>query len=185
MSKSKFVLCSLTVVSLVLAGGPAVLAEHHEQALIEEALSAAPPELAADASVMSWEMKIIKEGTNGWICMPTPPHLKGGTAPMCNDAAWMEWAGAYLEKDETYAGGKFGVSYMLAGDEGASNIDPFAEGPTETNEWIVEGPHLMVIVPDKAALADMSTDPKNGGPYVMWAGTPFAHIMVPVNTEPK
>jgi len=26
-----------------------------------------------------------------------------------------------------------------------------------------------------------STDPKNGGPWVMWKGTPYAHLMVPVS----
>jgi hypothetical protein len=69
---------------------------------------------------------------------------------------------------------------MLAGDEGASNIDPFAEGPTDDNQWIKEGPHLMLIVPDAAALETIPTDPKVGGPYVMWKGTPYAHVMVPV-----
>jgi hypothetical protein len=24
------------------------------------------------------------------------------------------------------------------------------------------------------------TDPKSGGPWVMWKGTPYAHLMVPV-----
>lgn len=71
------------------------------------------------------------------------------------------------------------TAYMLAGDGGASNIDPFAKGPTADNQWIVEGPHLMIIVPDAAALGAIPTDPKNGGPYVMWKGTPYAHIMVP------
>jgi hypothetical protein len=130
---------------------------------------------------MNWEMKIVKEGTNGWTCMPTPPHLQG-TAPMCLDAVWMEWADAYMNKKD-YAGGKFGISYMLAGDEGASNIDPYAEGPTEDNQWIKEGPHLMILVSDAAQLEGISTDPWNGGPYVMWKGTPYAHIMVPADSE--
>jgi len=25
------------------------------------------------------------------------------------------------------------------------------------------------------------TDPKSGGPWVMWKGTPYAHVMVPVS----
>jgi len=29
---------------------------------------------------------------------------------------------------------------MLAGDTGASNIDPYAEKPTFDNQWIAEGP---------------------------------------------
>jgi hypothetical protein len=71
---------------------------------------------------------------------------------------------------------------MLAGDEGASNIDPFAEGPTDDNEWVVEGPHLMIIVPPEL-LEGFPTDPDNGGPYVMWKGTPYAHLMVPVGAR--
>ena len=27
--------------------------------------------------------------------------------------------------------------------------------------------------------AAATLDPENGGPYVMWKGTPYAHIMVP------
>ena len=30
--------------------------------------------------------------------------------------------------------------------EGASNIGPYAEGPTDDNEWIEEGAHLMVPI---------------------------------------
>ena len=43
----------------------------------------------------------------------------------------------------------------------------------------------MFIVPDTAQLEGLSTDPHNGGPYVMWKGTPYAHIMVPVADRPK
>lgn len=69
---------------------------------------------------------------------------------------------------------------MLAGDEGSSNIDPCAESPTEDNEWVVEGPHVMILAPDPALLEGIPTDPRNGGPYVMWKDTPYAHVMVPV-----
>lgn len=167
-------LSCLAAVGLVIP----VLAEHHEAALVKEALSAAPPALAEGASVVDWSGNTLKEGQNGWTCMPTPPHLTG-TAPMCLDAVWVEWAKAYGARAD-YAGGKFGLSYMLAGDAGASNTDPFATEPTEDNQWVEEGPHLMILVADPAQLDGISTDPKNGGPYVMWKGTPYAHIMVPV-----
>jgi hypothetical protein len=76
-----------------------------------------------------------------------------------------------------------GIAYMLAG-ESASNIDPFATGPTANNQWVVEGPHIMVLLPDPAQLEGISTDPNSGGAYVMWKGTPYAHIMVPVAARP-
>jgi hypothetical protein len=38
----------------------------------------------------------------------------------------------------------------------------------------------MILVPDLKALQGMSTDPTGGGPYVMYSGTPYAHIMAPI-----
>ena len=80
---------------------------------------------------------------------------------------------------------EFSVSYMLAGEGdaiGVSNTDPFATEPTDDNDWIKEGPHLMIVVPDAKALEGLSTDPKDPV-YVMWKGTPYAHIMVRVAEE--
>ena len=48
------------------------------------------------------------------------------------------------------------------------------------NHWGHHNPHLMIVVPDVKSLEGMSTDPANGGPYVMYAGTPYAHIMAPI-----
>jgi hypothetical protein len=45
-------------------------------------------------------------------------------------------------------------------------------------------PHLMILVPDLDSLAGLSTEPGNGGPYVMYAGTPYAHIMAPISAAP-
>ncbi len=98
---------------------------------------------------------------------------------MCFDDVWMAWGDAWQNRTP-FAADKLGISYMLAGDEGASNFDPFAEGPTDDNDWIVEGPHMMIIVPDSAMLAGITRDYSKGGPYVMWDGTDYAHVMVPV-----
>jgi hypothetical protein len=40
----------------------------------------------------------------------------------------------------------------------------------------------MVIVP-KELLKGVSDDPHNGGPYVMWKDTPYAHIMFPTENK--
>jgi hypothetical protein len=77
-----------------------------------------------------------------------------------------------------------GIGYMLAGDAGASNIDPYAIARTPDNQWVVEGPHAMVLVPDPAQLEGLPSDPNSGGAYVMWKGTPYAHIMIPVGKRP-
>jgi hypothetical protein len=69
---------------------------------------------------------------------------------------------------------------MLQGGSDGSNTDPFKFTPDSGQSWVDTGPHVMVVVPNVSALAGLSTDSKNGGPYIMWQGTPYAHVMVPV-----
>jgi hypothetical protein len=38
----------------------------------------------------------------------------------------------------------------------------------------------MVLYADLKMLDAFPTDPNSGGPWVMWKGTPYAHLMVPV-----
>ncbi|MGJ7456572.1 hypothetical protein ACR80S_04765 [Halomonas sp. MA07-2] len=145
-----------------------------------DALEAAWPGMVEGAKVLDWEGTTLKEGDNGYTCMATPPTMVG-TAPMCLDPVWMEWGMAWQNR-EPFEADSIGIAYMLAGDEGASNVDPYAEGPTEDNEWIKEGPHLMLIAP--AGLLDaFPTDPHNGGPYLMWKGTDYQHLMIPVGAR--
>lgn len=159
---------------------PVVGSAEDQSDAVADALSAAWPGMAENATVVDWEGNVLREGSNGFTCFPTPPTLEG-KAPMCMDSEWMEWADAWSNKKD-YAADKLGISYMLAGDGGASNIDPYAEGPTEDNEWIREGAHLMILAP-AALLEAFPTDPDNGGPYVMWKGTPYAHLMVPIGAR--
>jgi len=78
-----------------------------------------------------------------------------------------------------------GIGYMLQGDTGASNTDPYATKPSPTNQWVVAPAHIMVLTPDVKQLDALPTEPNNGGPWVMWKGTPYAHIMVPTVRMPK
>ncbi len=167
------------VIAAACLGLATALSAQDKAALIADAEAAAPPELAATATIMDWEGNVLREGNGAYTCLPTPPMLDPGVSPMCMDSEWMTWGQAWMGK-QPYTPGGLGISYMMAGDGGASNVDPYAEGPTDDNDWIVEGAHLMIILPDPAALEGLSTDPHNGGPYVMWKGTPYAHIMVPL-----
>jgi hypothetical protein len=99
---------------------------------------------------------------------------------MCLDKEWQAWGDAWMNKKDPPKPKSVGVAYMLKGDKGASNTDPFATGPTSNNEWVVSPSHIMVLLPDPKMLDAFSTDPKSGGPWVMWKGTPYAHLMVPV-----
>ncbi len=155
-------------------------AERSDEEMIATAESAAPEVISTNAAIKTMDGRVLREGSNGWTCYPGNAVI----GPMCNEPQWDTLVDALMKK-ETPEIKEFSVSYMLAGEGdalGASNIDPFAAEPTDDNDWIKEGPHLMIIVPDVAAFEGLSTDPKDPV-YVMWKGTPYAHIMVRIATE--
>jgi hypothetical protein len=158
---------------------------------IANAMSAAPAVIAKSATIMDWPAtptgtpSQLRAGTNGWVCYPSSPQEFEGASiedPMCLDKNWQMWAEAWMSKTTPKVSGT-GFAYMLRGDKGASNTDPFATGPTATNDWVVSPPHIMVLYSDLTMLDAFSTDPQNGGPWVMWKGTPYAHVMVPVSSS--
>lgn len=146
---------------------------------IARAQSAAGPAISKHATIMDVDGKLLQKGSNGWMCMPG--IQPGDNHPMCNDAVWDKMMKAVATK-QNFTTDRIGISYMLQGDGHVSNSNPYATDKKNGDVWVQEGPHLMIIVP-KALLKGLTDDPFNGGPYVMWKDTPYAHIMVPVKTQ--
>ncbi len=154
---------------------------------IADAMSAAPRTIAEHATIVDRpampgaEGEVLREGTNGWTCTPSSESalMEGQPNPSCVDETAQAWFAARAAQ-RTPRLDRVGFNYKLMGDNGASNTDPFASSPTAHNEWVVTGPHVIIFVPDVADLAALPSDPSSGGPYVMWRGTPYAHIMMPV-----
>lgn len=152
------------------------------QAKIKSAVSAGPSSVSENATIKAHDGSILREGTNGWTCYPDMPDLEGQN-PMCLDPAWVDWFNAYVNQD-TPDVTRLGIGYMLQGGSPESNTDPYAEGPTPDNQWMeTVPPHLMIILPNRELYEGLPTDPDNGGPWVMWPDTPYAHIMVPTAGE--
>ena len=150
--------------------------------MIASAESAAPAALAKDATIMGFDasgmMMSLRAGSNGWTCMPDNPGTPGPD-PMCLDANSMEWAKAWMGKTNPPPG-KIGFGYMLAGGSD-SNTDPFATTKTADNHWVITGPHVMIFnYGDTMSGYPDSADPDPTKPYVMYPGTPYAHLMLPV-----
>jgi hypothetical protein len=133
---------------------------------------------------MGHDGRVLRQGSSDWVCMPDMPDVPNDT-PMCLDAPWRAFIDAWMHR-RTPRVTQLGFGYMLQGDLPVSNTDPFAAAPTSTNQWIQHGgPHVMVLVPDQQLLEGLSTDPAAGGPYVMWKGTPYAHVMLPAPAPPE
>jgi hypothetical protein len=171
----------LLILLLLAAVAPAP-AQTERDALVRNALSAAPASIADSATVQDDKGMVLRKGSNGWVCMPDNPAV-ANNAPMCLDQPWMAFIGALMGK-QTPRIERVGIGYMLQGDMPVSNTDPFATGPTADNQWIENsGPHIMMIFPDPAVLTRFPSDHRSGGPWVMWQGTPYAHLMIP--TAPR
>jgi hypothetical protein len=152
--------------------------------LIASAMAAAPAKVAGGATIVAMEanstMRTLRKGTNAFTCMPDNPATPGPD-PMCMDKNAMDWVHAMLGHQPPPPG-KVGFMYMLAGGTDASNTDPYATAPTATNHWVKTGPHIMILGAD-ASFYDAypkGPDPDTSVPYVMWAGTPYQHLMAPV-----
>lgn len=155
------------------------ITDEQKTALVENATSAAPPNIAEDATVVDLNLNVIREGSNGFTCLPDDPE-QPGNSPACVDDEWLKFFKAWMGETD-YTPKDVGIGYMLAGGSPNSNVDPYAEGPTEDNEWMSNPvPHVMVIVPDASDLEGFNTDPTTGTPWLMWRGTDLAHIMVPM-----
>lgn len=176
-------------VALTLAAtssGAAQRARHagnNDAAFIRSAMTAAPASVGRHASVVAMDarghMRTVRRGTNGFTCMADNPATPGPD-PMCMDENAMAWAMAWIEH-RTPPAGRVGLMYMLAGGTDASNTDPYSERPERGHPWVQTGPHLMVVGSDSLLNGYPSgARPDTSRPYVMWAGTPYAHLMIPV-----
>jgi hypothetical protein len=135
--------------------------------------AAGPTAIARHATIVEFtptmESKVLRAGTNGWTCVADP------RGPMCADATFMAFMCAMMSKLPPKID-RVGVGFMLVGDEGVSLTDPFAQNAADK---VKSGAHTMIIVPNAADLAGLADNPSAGGAYVMWKGTPYAHVMLP------
>jgi hypothetical protein len=161
--------------------------EPSDAAKIENALSAGPKFITDDAAVMDWptaqdkdgKMRVLRQGSNGWTCMPDRPAPRHN--PMCADETMMKWMMAMMIGKKPNIG-RIGISYMLQGEAGADVQDINAKAPPDGKNWYYVGPHIMLVLPDsdKDALKDVGQDTSSGMPYVRGPSAPSPLLVIPV-----
>src|SRR5437868_4595117 len=120
-------------VAALLDGSAQAASPKTDAAKIANAMSAAPAALSRNSSVAEMNedgsIKELRQGTNGWTCVPDDPSTPGND-PMCLDPNAMEWLHAYMKKEPPPE--KVGFIYMLQGGWDFSNLDPMR--PSRTRE---------------------------------------------------
>ena len=168
----------LTFLLIIVPKARAQQATISDLELMTDLKGSAPRSVVEHATIMNMgadeKLKVVREGSNGWTCMDP------GGAPMCADKAAMEWVEAWQEKGPVPQ--KTGFIYMLKGDAGTSNTDPYAKEATADNNWVKTGPHVMIVgaANDMMQAYPRDAKPDPTKPYVMWPGTPYEHLTLPV-----
>ena len=153
-----------------------------DAALIDNALSAAPVDIANGATVVlrrDGVMRTLREGSNGWTCFPDNPSLPGNM-PMCVDRETRDWFRAFAALQSPPKNRPIGISYLMQGTWFPSADDPNVT-PAPGMHGTSTGPMLMIVNASPAMLAGYPKGAANpGAPFVMYAGTPYEHLMIPI-----
>lgn len=144
---------------------------------IARALSAGPANVTDEATVAEMDVqgniKILRKGTNDFTCMPGNPKVVGQPA-MCEDKVAMQWNRDFAEHKPKPTTTVPGIEYMLAGATQRSDSDPY----DKTDAPINVGPHWMILWRFDPKTSGLPTHHKTTGAYIMWAGSPYAHVHV-------
>jgi len=157
---------------------------HDKAAMIQSAIAAAPPEIGQHAKVVmvnpDGSVDTLREGTNGFTCLPDHPESPG-TDPMCADPQGWKWIVSWIKREPKPGNDQPGIVYMLQGGSDLSATDPWA---TKTDKFIESPPHYMIMWPFDPKTSGLPTTPAKTGTWIMWANTPYAHLMVNQNPMP-
>src|SRR5690349_14695577 len=144
------------------------------------ALSAAPARIAKDAGVMVYgadgTLTEVKKSNNGFVCIPTVMNLPQPD-PMCMDAASHQWLTDISNNAPKPSNTVPGIAYMARGGshfEKDGKVVMAGEGA----HIVKEPPHWMVMWPFDPAASQLPTVPNASGVYIMFEGSPYAHLMI-------
>lgn len=144
------------------------------------ALSGAPQHISKDAGVMVFgtdgKLTEARKSVNGFTCIPTVMNLPEPD-PICMDAAAHQWMTDLMNNAPKPTNTVPGIAYMAHGGshfEKGGQVVMSGDGAKNVSE----PPHWMLIWPFDAAGTKLPVAPNPSGTYIMFDGTPYAHLMV-------
>ncbi len=153
-----------------------------QQQLIELAMSAAPPFISTNATILipgaDGAMVEARKGTNGFTCIPDMDG-QAEPDPFCGDAASWRWANDFMAGAEKPSNTQPGIAYMAKGGWHWEMDGKILMKDEPGAKLVKEPPHWMLFWPVDARMSGLPSLPhKKFGTYVMFEGTPYAHLMI-------
>ena len=147
---------------------------------IKAAEEGAPARISSKAAIArlepSGKLTPVRPGGNGFTCTLIPDE---STAPVCADEPGLRWFVAAVSKQPRPPASQTGVAYMAKGGTHYEMPDgQIVMNKSAGTKDVKEPPHWMLLTPLDPAATGIPTRPNAGGSYIMFAGTPYAHLMV-------
>lgn len=175
---------SLTLVAMADESSPgrrAAKSSPSRDDLIQTALSAAPAPIAREAGVLlpDADGKLVeaRKSGNGFYCIPSV-NRRAEPDPMCFDAAAGQWVRSLEAKAERPANTVPGISYMARGGYHWEKDGVVVMEEQPGARLVKEPPHWMLMWPFTSAATKLPTRPNPSGTWIMFDGSPYAHLMV-------
>lgn len=142
-----------------------------KQAQLARAIAAGPKQVTDSARIEGSDAQgkriVLREGTNGFTCLPGNPKVVGRPASCSNQAA-QQWSADLAAGKPAPTNKEAGFIYMESGATERS-----ASGAT-----VKIGPQWMIIWPFDPKASGLSATKKDTGAYILWPGTPYAHLHI-------
>jgi hypothetical protein len=157
-----------------------------EQEQMKLALSAAAVHIAKEATVLVFgedgNLKEARPGTNGFTCVPAVMNLPIPD-PICMDAAAKQWLDDRMQNAPKPSNTVPGIAYMAAGGSHWEQKGEVVMKEEPGAKAVKEPPHWMIMWPFDSKVSMLPKKPNRSGVYIMFDGTPYAHLMI--DQDPK
>jgi hypothetical protein len=181
------IVLTITITSLAMAGekkkmkGESPIKSMSKEQLIKLAESAAPAGISKDATIMvpgeDGKLMEARKGTNGFTCIPDVDGLSKPD-PICFDQPTGQWVNDLMSGAPKPTNTAPGISYMAQGGWHFEKDGMILMKNEPGAKTMREPPHWMVVWPFDSKATGLPSMPAKHGTYVMWDGTPYAHLMI-------
>lgn len=142
-----------------------------KEAQIARALAAGPEHVTHFARIEGSDARgnrvVLREGNNGFLCLPGNPQVVGRPAS-CSNAAAQQWSADLAAGKPAPTNTEAGFIFMQAG----------ATTRNASGDVVDTGPQWLIIWPFDPATTGLSATEKDTGAYILWPGTPYAHLHI-------
>ncbi|MDH5526490.1 MAG: hypothetical protein OEY97_04195 [Nitrospirota bacterium] len=185
MQRTTAVMAALVVLGAAgaaAAGGKWDVRAMSDEKLVKLALSAAPDRVAEGATVVLKEkdgtMRVLRQGDNGFTCMPFIDEAAPGPDPICMDGPALQWGGDMMSGKPAPSNTVPGVAYMANGGYHWEKDGQVVTGSGDGARAVKESPHWMILFPFDPEVNALPTLPNKGGTWVMFGDTAYSHLMI-------